>query len=212
MLNERARSSVGGRSFISLVVLGEAVVAENDVNIARQQFQVMREQIPDLRHLYWARGTVTRFNQFVINPQRDVWTLQTLNMPTSQIRDMTERIQAEPRRVINHRCGPEWRNEEWGSNNMIQHVGAREISFYRVAPNYFFRASGNRRLQVRGSGMGPLDVCHSRETEWPRLENIYEKHSIRYVTKIKNCSGFMRVDQFLKVWSLLSPKIIISPK
>jgi hypothetical protein len=34
----------------------------------------------------------------------------------------------------------------------------------------------------------------------------------RYVTKIKNCSGFSRVDQFLKVWSLLSPKIIISPK
>jgi hypothetical protein len=26
------------------------------------------------------------------------------------------------------------------------------------------------------------------------------------VTKIKNCSGFVKVDQFLKVWSLLSPK------
>jgi hypothetical protein len=34
----------------------------------------------------------------------------------------------------------------------------------------------------------------------------------RYVTKIKNCSGFMRVDQFLIVGSLLSPKILISPK
>jgi hypothetical protein len=33
----------------------------------------------------------------------------------------------------------------------------------------------------------------------------------RYVTKIKNCSRSMRVDQFLIVWSLLSPKIIISP-
>ncbi len=29
------------------------------------------------------------------------------------------------------------------------------------------------------------------------------------VTKIKICSGFMKVDQILKVWSLLSPKIII---
>jgi hypothetical protein len=37
------------------------------------------------------------------------------------------------------------------------------------------------------------------------------KDNIRYVTKIKNCSRFMRVDQFLVVWSLLSPKIIISP-
>lgn len=168
MLSERARATVGGRSFIALIIVGETVVADNDVHIARQQFQVMREQIPDLRFLYWARGTVTRFNQFVINPQRDVWTLQTLNVPSSQIREMTERIQAEPRRIINHRCGPEWQQENWGSNNMIQHVGPREIVFYRVAPNYFFRSSGNRRLQVRGSGFGPISVCHSREIEWPR--------------------------------------------
>jgi hypothetical protein len=32
------------------------------------------------------------------------------------------------------------------------------------------------------------------------------------VTKSKNCSGIMKVDQILKVWSLLSPKIFISPK
>ncbi len=32
-------------------------------------------------------------------------------------------------------------------------------------------------------------------------------YKIRYVTKSKNCSGFMKVDQILKVWSLLSPKI-----
>ncbi len=35
---------------------------------------------------------------------------------------------------------------------------------------------------------------------------------IRCVTKIKNCSGFMRVHRILKVWSLLTTKIIISPK
>ncbi len=35
---------------------------------------------------------------------------------------------------------------------------------------------------------------------------------IRYGTKIKNCSGFMKVDQILKVWSFLSPKILISSK
>jgi hypothetical protein len=34
----------------------------------------------------------------------------------------------------------------------------------------------------------------------------------RHVTKSKNCSGFMKVDQILKVWSLLNPKIFISPK
>jgi hypothetical protein len=35
---------------------------------------------------------------------------------------------------------------------------------------------------------------------------------IRYGTKIKNCSGFMKVDQFLVAGSLLSPKILILPK
>jgi hypothetical protein len=34
----------------------------------------------------------------------------------------------------------------------------------------------------------------------------------RYGTKTKNCSGFMRVDQFMVAGSLLSPKILISPK
>jgi hypothetical protein len=44
------------------------------------------------------------------------------------------------------------------------------------------------------------------------LLEFFFKFYIRYVTKIKNCSGFMRVDQILKVWSLLNPKILISQK
>jgi hypothetical protein len=34
----------------------------------------------------------------------------------------------------------------------------------------------------------------------------------KYGTKIKNCSGFMRVHRILKVWSLLSAKILILSK
>ncbi len=41
---------------------------------------------------------------------------------------------------------------------------------------------------------------------------LKELNETRYRTKIKNCSGFMKVDQILKVWSLLSPKILISSK
>jgi hypothetical protein len=44
------------------------------------------------------------------------------------------------------------------------------------------------------------------------VRHIYFQLKIRYRTKIKNCSGFMKVDQILKVWSLLSSKIIISSK
>ncbi len=38
-----------------------------------------------------------------------------------------------------------------------------------------------------------------------------KKHTSKYMTKIKNSSGFSKADHFLKFWSLLSIKIINSP-
>ncbi len=46
------------------------------------------------------------------------------------------------------------------------------------------------------------------EAPWSFVEFAF----IRCVTKIKNCSGFMRVHRILKVWSLLTTKIIIYSK
>ncbi len=34
------------------------------------------------------------------------------------------------------------------------------------------------------------------------MGHIIVNHHIKHVTKIKNCSGFMKVDQIHKVWSL----------
>jgi hypothetical protein len=168
MMHDRTTGTVGGRSFIALIIVGEATVQENLVNTAVQEFQIIREQIPDLRFIYWARGTLSRFDRFVRQPQRDTFILPASNVPSNQIRVVAERIQEEPRRIINHRCGPEWTNDNPGTSQMNQFIGAREIAFYRVAPNYFFRESGNRRVQIRGSGFGPLTVCHSRSVELPR--------------------------------------------
>ncbi len=44
-------------------------------------------------------------------------------------------------------------------------------------------------------------------------ENTYKIiPSARCGNKIKNCSGFSKADHFLKIWSLLSPKIMFSSK
>ncbi len=70
-------------------------------------------------------------------------------------------------------------------------------------------------MEIRKKIIGAIFVksAHSGIPGYTRNKLVVSKQTFtRYVTKIKNCSGFMRVDQFLKVWSLLSPKIVISLK
>ncbi len=59
----------------------------------------------------------------------------------------------------------------------------------------------------------PSNLHCCQQIVWWWLQLFLMVYTInRYVTKSKNCSGFMKVDQILKVWSLLCPKIFISPK
>lgn len=107
---EREQQNNGGRSLIALVVTDIGAVNEGDSNTAAEHLWVMREQIPDLRWLYWAGGSPNRFERFVREPARDLFSLridlngiggdsiQTVAHP------VIHRIQQEPRRIINHRC------------------------------------------------------------------------------------------------------------
>lgn len=72
---ERAQSSVGGRSFISLIVPQMAGVNEADSNLALEQIYILREIVPDLTILFWAGGTHGRFSRFVRDQQRDLFPL-----------------------------------------------------------------------------------------------------------------------------------------
>lgn len=107
--HERATVQVGGRSTIALIMPQTAAVSEADTNFAVQQMQIFREEVPDLRFIFWAGGTQNRFERFVREPARDVYPLriESNGIGADSIQALAfpviHRIQQEPRRIINHR-------------------------------------------------------------------------------------------------------------
>jgi hypothetical protein len=171
---ERTTSSQGGRSKIALLIPEMGAVTEADSNFVFDQQFRFREEFPDLRFIIFAGGLHTRFNRFVREESRDVFPLRPpTNVGPDSVQLQTNpvviRIQQEPRRIINHRCGSNWEQTEWGESSFNQYVEPNGIVFYRVHPNYFFHAGGGRQLRIQGHGYpGGLTVCHSRDHQWPR--------------------------------------------
>lgn len=96
MNEERANSSVGGQSMITLLVANTAGVNEADSNFAYEQILQLREQVPDLVLLYLAGGTASRFNRFARTPSTDVFQLSvgTGATPiTASVNPVIQRIQ-----------------------------------------------------------------------------------------------------------------------
>lgn len=174
MTTERQTSSMSGRSKIGLVMPNTAAVSEGDSNWAVEQLAILREEVPDLRMLFFAGGSPTRFNRFVREESRDIFPMRELgsgaviDAVNVQTQPVIQRIQREPRRIVNPRCGADWIQADWGSNSMNQYVEPQGVVFYRLHPNYFFRAADNRRLRIQGHGFAPLTVCHSRWVQLPR--------------------------------------------
>ncbi|EDS37675.1 conserved hypothetical protein [Culex quinquefasciatus] len=174
MTTERQTASMSGRSKIGLVMPNTAAVSEGDSNWAVQQLAILREEVPDLRMLFFAGGSHTRFNRFVREESRDVFPLRELgsgaviDAVNVQTLPVIQRIQREPRRIVNPRCGGDWVQADWGSNTINQYVEPQGVVFYRLHPNYFFRAGENRRIRIQGHGFAPLTVCQSRWVQLPR--------------------------------------------
>lgn len=98
---DRARSSVGGRSFISLIVPQMAGVSDADSNFAREQIFILREIVPDLTLLFWAGGSHRRFENFVRDQQRDLFPLLSISpgpdsgqQVLTYVQPVVQRIQA----------------------------------------------------------------------------------------------------------------------
>ncbi|XP_053657783.1 uncharacterized protein LOC128706865 [Anopheles marshallii] len=185
MAAERRTNNLSGRSKIALLIVHTDRVSEGDTNFAIQHLQIFREEVPDLRFLYLAAGDPGRFNRFVRDERRDVFPLRELESGSVvdtvrvQLSPVIHRIQQEPRRIVNPRCGNDWVQENWGSNSMNQFVEPRGVNFYRLHPNYFFREGNNRRLRIQGHGFATLTVCHSRWVERPRQNSTENRDSIQ---------------------------------
>uniref|UniRef100_A0A182MR66 Uncharacterized protein n=1 Tax=Anopheles culicifacies TaxID=139723 RepID=A0A182MR66_9DIPT len=185
MASERRTNNLSGRSKIALLIVHTDRVSEGDTNFAIQHLQIFREEVPDLRFLYLAAGDPGRFNRFVRDERRDVFPLRELESGSVvdtvrvQLTPVIRRIQEEPRRIVNPRCGNDWVQENWGSNSMNQFVEPRGVNFYRLQPNYFFREGNNRRLRIQGHGFATLTVCQSRWVERPRQNTTENRDSIQ---------------------------------
>ncbi|XP_058059144.1 uncharacterized protein LOC131209978 [Anopheles bellator] len=184
MSAERRNNSLSGRSKIALNIVNLDRVSEGDTNFAVQHLQIFREEVPDLRFIYLANGDPGRFNRFVRDERRDVFPLRALESGSVvdtvrvQLSPVVHRLQQEPRRIVNPRCGHDWIQENWGSNSMNQFVEPRGVNFYRLHPNYFFQQGNNRRLRIQGHGFAQLTVCHSRWVELPRQNSTENRDSI----------------------------------
>lgn len=173
LIHEQMTMQVGGRSKIALIVPQIAAVNEAHRNVALDRLRILREDVPDLRVVFFSGGTESRFDQFVREPSRDIFPLRppTAGVGADTVRVTTfpviQRVQQEPRRIINPRCGTNWWTEVWGNNQLIQHVEPNGIIFYRIHPNYFFGWGNNQRVRISGAGFAPLTVCYSRTIERP---------------------------------------------
>jgi hypothetical protein len=127
MENERATQQVGGRSKIALIIPNMGAVTEADSNFVIEQMLRFREEIPDLRFIFFTGGLTTRFSRFVRDERRDLFPLSApsnvgADSVQTQTNPVVRRIQEEPRRIINHRCGANWQQTEWGDSQVNQYV------------------------------------------------------------------------------------------
>lgn len=184
MMAERQNNSLSGRSKLALIMPNTAAVSEGDSNFAVERLQILREEVPDLRLLFFAGGSPTRFNRFVREESRDVFQMRevgtgaVIDSVNVQTTPVIRRIQQEPRRIVNPRCGHDWIQTTWGSNSFNQYVEPRGIVFYRLQPNYFFQRGENRRLRIQGHGFATVTICHSRWVPLPRSNTTQNNDAV----------------------------------
>lgn len=122
---EKSSNNMVGRSKIALIVVQMAGVSDAERQNALEQQDILREIAPDLRILFLANGSPTRFEQFVKDKKDDLFQLNILSGAGTDIQTQTlpviTRIQQLPRRLVNHRCGAEWDGEH-GNNNLNQFI------------------------------------------------------------------------------------------
>jgi hypothetical protein len=171
MNEERTGNIAGGRSKIALIIPNTGVVDDGDRSFAQQQIEILRDAVPDLRILFLAGGTATRFNAFVQDETRDIFSIGT-NPAVQAVAiaaPVITRMQQIPRRIVNPRCGANWEQTDRANTQFMGHVRPGGIVFYRLAPNFMFRNTDvNQRLVITGAGFGSITVCQSRTVENPR--------------------------------------------
>lgn len=126
MNHEKSSNNLVGRSKLALIVVQMAGVSDAERHTALEQLDVLRDIAPDLRILFLANGSPSRFEQFVRDKKDDLFQLNVNSGVGNDIQTQTlpviTRIQELPRRLINHKCGAEWDGERGNNHNLNQFV------------------------------------------------------------------------------------------
>lgn len=103
-----------------------AGVSDAERHNAREQMEILRDVAPDLRILFLANGSPSRFEEFVKDRKDDLFQLNVNSGVGNDIQTQTSpvirRIEELPRRLINHKCGAEWNGDRGNNHNLNQFI------------------------------------------------------------------------------------------
>lgn len=82
---EKQIGSLGGRSYIALIIPQTAGVNEAESNAAYERVRIIEEEVPDCTLIFLAGGSQLRFERFVRQPHRDLFSLRTSTTGTENV-------------------------------------------------------------------------------------------------------------------------------
>ncbi|KAH8290555.1 hypothetical protein KR054_003981, partial [Drosophila jambulina] len=185
---ERASDNLGGRSLVALLVPSPlSYVDEKDYDYCQRYLERLRWRLPNLQFIYYGGGALVRFHDFVRNPSRDLFLLNTEKPPESCGDPVVTRIRqggssllrtfqdtylrtltlSVPRRLSNPRCYSNGVISEFGTNSLQQFARLGTVNFYRLDSLYLPGRQTMRYLKISPISKITFTVCFSRSIELP---------------------------------------------
>ncbi|XP_017010437.2 uncharacterized protein [Drosophila takahashii] len=165
---DRATDNLGGRSLIALLIPSPlSYVDEKDYDYCQRYMERLRWRLPNLHFIYYGGGALVRFHDFVRDPSKDLFLLNTEKPPESCGDPVITRIRQVPRRISNPRCYANGVISEFGSNSLQQFGRLGSINFYRLDSLYLPARQSMRYLKISPISQITFTVCMSRSIERP---------------------------------------------
>lgn len=90
---DRATDNLGGRSLVALLIPSPlSYVDEEDYDYCQQYLERMQVHFPSLHFIYYGGGALVRFHDFVRDPSKDLYPLNTEMPPDSCSAPVIKRI------------------------------------------------------------------------------------------------------------------------
>ncbi|XP_033234559.1 uncharacterized protein [Drosophila pseudoobscura] len=165
---DRAADNLGGRSLIALLIPSPtSFVNERDYDYCQSYIERLGQSLPNLHFIYYGGGALVRFHDFVQDPSKDLFVLNTEKSPELCGDPVITRIRQVPRRLSNPRCYSNGAISEFGMNSLKQFERLGSINFYRLDSLYLPARQSMRYLKISPISSITFTVCTSRSLALP---------------------------------------------